>query len=288
MKTLHPFRLALALASLFISATVHAQFADSVLSYVSGTGIAAGYTNTSSALGSPALGSSVNPMDPPFSKNQLISIGAGGEITLQMGLPILNDPTAPYGLNFILFANSFFVAGGGSGLNETATGSLFYHPVSAQIQVSADDENWYTLNPSLAPEPGEWFPSYGGGNPLLAVNPALATTDFTDMTLGQIESLYAGSAGGTGYSLSWAEDSDGNSVDLTSANYVRIEVQSGVLDMDAASVVPEPATWTLMVSGGALVCLWSGRRRFIQIASGNGKNKDSIGGLKNKPWSQRL
>jgi hypothetical protein len=249
-------RLLPALAGLFVlSATARAQFADSVLSYQSGTGFAAGFTNATAALGAPALGSGVTPFAPPFSKTQLVSIGAGGEITLQMDSPILNTPANPYGLDFIIFANSFFIQNGGSGQTATTSGSLFFHTVSATIQVSADDVNWYTLNPALAPQPGEWFPTYGGGNPLLPVNPALMTSsDFAGLTLAQVESLYNGSAGGTGYSLSWAQDGSGNSVDLTSADYVRIEVASGVLDMDAVSAVPEPATGTLVLAGAGL--LW--------------------------------
>ena len=235
-----------------------AQYADTVISYNAGTGFAAGYTNLSSALGAPALGSQVNPMDPPFSKTQLISIGAGGEITVQLDTPITDAAWHPYGIDFNVFANSFFVASGGSGQNETTTGSLFYNAASTLIQVSADGAQWFTLNPLLAPQPGQWFPSYGGGNPQIAVNPTLATTNFAGMTLGQIESLYRGSAGGTGYDLAWAEDSGGNSVVLGSVDYLRIEVQSGVLDLDAVSVVPEPTTWGLALVAAGVG--WVGRR----------------------------
>lgn len=245
---------ALALAgALIMSNTTHAQYADAVLSYESGTGFVAGYTNANAALGLPALGSNVNPMDPPFSNNQLVSIGAGGEITLQMNTPILNNPADPHGLDFIVFANSFFVSSGGTGQNETTTGTLFYHPATVVIQVSADDENWYTLNPTLAPQPGEWFPTYGGGSPFLPVNPSLTTTSFAGLTLGQIESLYAGSAGGTGYALSWAQDASGNSVDLASVDYLQIDVESGVLDLDAVTAVPEPSVYALLLAGASLL-----------------------------------
>jgi hypothetical protein len=249
-----------ALAGLFVmSQSVHAQFADEVLSYNSGTGFASGFTNASAALGSPALGSSVTPYAPPFSKSQLVSIGAGGEITLQMDSPILNTAANPYGLDFIIFANSFFVESGGSGQSATTSGSLFYHASTIQIEVSQDDVNWYTLNPALAPQAGEWFPTYGGGNPVTPVNPALMnSSDFAGLTLAQVESLYDGSAGGTGYSLSWAQDSSGNSVDLSSVDYVQIDVESGVLDLDAVSVVPEPSTWALIFVGAGL--LFYGRK----------------------------
>ena len=262
-------RFVVASASLFVmSLSVHAQFANAVLSYNSGTGFPAGYTNTSSALGSPALGSGVTPFAPPFSKSQLVSIGTGGEITLQMSSPILNTPANPYGLDFITFANSFFIESG-SGQSATNTGSLFFHQASVQIQVSQDGVAWYTLNPALTPPAGEWFPTYGGGDPLLPVDPALMNSaDFTGLTLAQTESLYSGSAGGTGYSLSWAQNANGNSVDLASADYVQIDVESGVLDLDAVSVVPEPRTGAIVLAGLGL--LWLGHcRREVLIRVGS-------------------
>lgn len=244
--------LALALAGgVLVPLFSHAQFADAVISYNSGTGFAAGYTNPSAALGAPASGGSVTPFAPPFSKIQLVSIGAGGEITLQLDTPILNDPSAPYGINFILFANEFFVQSGGT------VNGLFYHLASALVQVSPDDSTWFTLNPALAPQPGQLFPTDGSGNPQVPVNPSLTLADFNGQNLAGIRSLYHGSAGGAGYDLAWAQDAHGNSVNLASADYIRIEVQSGVVDLDAVSVVPEPAAWELIAAGAAL--LW--RRR---------------------------
>ena len=227
---------------------LQAQFASSVVSYNSGTGFAAGFTNASAALGAPTAGASVTPFAPPSSKSQIVSIGAGGQITLQFNSPILNNANAPYGVSFLVFANSFFISSGGN------VSGLFSHAVSAVVQVSADDSTWYTLNPALAPAPGQLFPTDGNGNPLLPVNPALALNNFTGDNLAGIRSLYAGSAGGTGYDLSWAEDSGGNSVDLPDADFVRIEVQSGVLDLDAISEVPETMStvWLLAVGFGAI------------------------------------
>lgn len=252
----------LALASLLVAAAcAHAQYANAVLSYDTGTGFASGYTVTSSALGAPALGSSVDPMTPPFAKTQLISIGAGGQITLQLDTPITNDLSHPFGSDFIIFANSFFVASGGSGQNKTTSGSLFFHAATTSIQVSLDATTWFTLNPSLAPAPGQWFPSYGGGNPLIPVDPSLTTTNYAGQTLGQIETLYAGSAGGTGYDLAWAQDGNANNANLTSASYVRIQVQSGVVDMDAISVVPEPSALFLVSLGVLSLVFW--RRKLM-------------------------
>jgi len=103
------------------------------------------------------------------------------------------------------------------------------------------------------------YPTYGNGNPQIAVNPSLAVSNFIGLNLAGIESLYDGSAGGTGYDLAWAQDANGNSVDLASADYISIQVQSGVLDLDAVSVVPEPATWALTSVGLCFLCFLSHR-----------------------------
>jgi len=246
-------RFGLALAGLFVVPLLtHAQYADAVVSYNSGTGYAAGYTTASAALGAPASGASVTPFAPPYSKSQIVSIGAGGEITLQLSTPIVNDPADPYGINFILFANEFFVEGSGG-----VVSGLYNHTAASAITVlvSSDDSTWYTLNPSLAPQAGSLYPTSGNGNPQIAVNPSLTLASFTGQNLAGITSLYNGSAGGTGYDLAWALDGNGNSVDLASADYVQIDVERGVLDLDAVSVVPEPATGVLLVLGGLVaVC----------------------------------
>jgi hypothetical protein len=247
----------LALAgNLFVPVIVRAQFADAVISYNPGTGFAAGFTNSSAALGAPASGGSITPFAPSSSKTQIVSIGAGGEITLQLSTPIVNNPSDPYGIDFILFANQFFVSSGGN------VSGLFFHTASIIVQVSTNGSTWYTLNPSLAPQAGELFPTDGSGNPQIPVNPALTLSNFTGLNLTGIRSLYNGSAGGTGYDLAWAQDSNSNSVDVASADYISIQVLSGVLDLDAVSVVPEPTTWALMLVGTGL--FWLHRRKWGQ------------------------
>lgn len=245
--------MALALASgLIVPSISRAQYADAVISYAPGTGFAAGFTNSSAALGAPALGSSVTPFAPPFSKSQIVSIGAGGEITLQLSDPIVNNPNDPYGIGFILFANQFFVENGSSEVS-----SLYDHAANILVQVSANGSTWDTLNPSLAPQPGTLYPTAGNGNPLIPVNPSLTLANFEGQNLAGIESLYAGSAGGTGYDLAWATNASGASANLSSADYVRIEVETGVLDLDAVSVMASApdamsTSWTLMAVGAGL------------------------------------
>src|SRR5215831_5572123 len=98
--------LALAMAGLFVLArNVSAQYAVSVLAYERGTGFASNFTNANAALGAPSSGTSVTPFAPPFSTSQIVSIGAGGYLTLQLGSPITDDPSHPFGIDLLLFGN---------------------------------------------------------------------------------------------------------------------------------------------------------------------------------------
>jgi hypothetical protein len=242
----------LALAGLFVmSTTLRAQFADAVISYNSGSGFAAGFTNASTALGAPTPGGGVTPFAPPFAKNQIVSIGAGGSLTLQLDTPIMNNPSDPFGIDFMIFGNTFFVLSG-----STATGALGGNNTgTTRVEVSADDVNWFTLNPALAPTVDGIFPTDGTGNPLVAVDPSLTASSFAGQNLAGVRSLYNGSAGGSGFDLAWAQDSLGNDANLAFADYVRIDVLSGKSEIDAISVVPEPATYALVLAGAGLFFL---------------------------------
>ena len=253
--------LALAMAGLLVLPRLAtAQFATSVIAYERGTGFAANFTNASTALGAPASGSGVTPYAPPFSTGQLVSIGAGGFLTLQLGTPITDDANHPFGVDFLLFGNSFFVITNGSGASAKTSESIFSSSVSTRVEVSQDATTWYVLDTSLAPTVGTYFSTDGLGDPLLPVNPGLTAADFAGMNLSGIRSLYGGSAGGGDYDLAWARDGGGNAVTLESVSYVRIDVLSGRTQIDAISVVPEPNSWVLGGLGAAMI--WTiGRKR---------------------------
>jgi hypothetical protein len=242
----------LALAGCFvIPAMVRAQSANSVIDYNAGTGFAAGFTNPATALGAPASGGAITPFAPAFAKSQLVSIGAGGSLTLQFSNPILNDPGNPYGIDFIIFGNTFFATTGGN-----ANGALGGNNTgSTRVEVSMDDVTWYTLNPALAPTVDGIYPTDGIGNPYLPVNPSLTAGSFTGQNLAGVRSLYGGSAGGSGFDLGWAQDGNGDSVDLASVDYVRIDVLSGKSEIDAVTAVPEPTTFALALLGASALFL---------------------------------
>jgi hypothetical protein len=159
-------------------------------------------------------------------------------------------------VDFIVFGHAgFTITNGDYSGGGITDGSLYAGgSASVQVSVSADGVHFYTLNPGLTPQVDGLYPTDGSGNPLLPVNPALTAANFAGQNLAGIRSLYAGAAGGAGFSLSWA------GVPLASANYVQFNVLSGTAFIDAVSVVPEPAGGALVALGGALL-VWSKRRQ---------------------------
>src|SRR5256885_16785460 len=71
----------LALASGLLNAR-GSEFADAVVSYDPGIGYVAGFTNAEASLGEPSqvnpFGDPTDPFDPPYGRQQIVSIGAGG------------------------------------------------------------------------------------------------------------------------------------------------------------------------------------------------------------------
>jgi hypothetical protein len=243
--------------SLFVPIPTHAQYAGGVVAYTTGAGFTPGYTTAAAALGAPSVttpglfGGPVDPFDPPFLPSQIVSIGAGGSITLQMSVPIIRDPSHAFGIDFMIFGNSGYVITNGDYSGGGVTdGSLFGVGTGAtRVEVSQDGVSWYVLDPSRAPAVDGLFPTDGAGNPQVPVNPALSGADFAGLGLAGIRALYNGSAGGAGFDLAWAQDSHGVPVNLPSAGYVRIDVLSGTSEIDAVSAVPEPAVCALALAG---------------------------------------
>ncbi|MBI4659164.1 MAG: hypothetical protein HY735_10005 [Verrucomicrobia bacterium] len=252
----------------FCSPARAAGFADAVVSYSPGTGFATefgsglGFTNVAAVLGEPSkiipgqFGGPVDPFNPPYLRDQVLSIGAGGSLTVRFDTPILNFPGNPFGLDFIVFGNAGFVITNGNFSGGGITdGSLFgANSESARVLVSADNVTYFQLSPSLTPTVDSYFPTDGSGDISKPVNPALRASDFAGRDLTGIRSLYAGSAGGTGFDISWAQDGNGRNANLSSVSYVRFDLLGGAAEIDAIAVVPEPATWSFLAFGAAL-CL---------------------------------
>ncbi|MEM9084237.1 MAG: hypothetical protein AAGB34_11620, partial [Planctomycetota bacterium] len=124
---------ALALASFFIAPVSlggyfhnDADFAVSVVAYHAGTSVGVDfisrepYSNPASALGRPTIDttgdgfagppSAAIPVVPPyaaFRAHELVTIGGGGHLILELGTPATNDPDNPHGIDLIVFGNAF-------------------------------------------------------------------------------------------------------------------------------------------------------------------------------------
>ncbi|HAB18270.1 MAG TPA: PEP-CTERM sorting domain-containing protein [Verrucomicrobiota bacterium] len=246
-----------------------AQFARQVHDYQAGSGAANGYTNPAAALGEPSritpgpFGGPVDPFNTAYLDSQLVSIGAGGSLTVKFATPLLNDPAHSYGLDFLIFGGAGFIITNAFdsefnyiGTPATDGGMFGAQTGQTRVSVSADGTQFFTLNPALAPAVEALFPTDGQGNFSQPVNPALGTTAFAGLTLEGIRALYSASGGGAGFDLAWAEDAQGLPVELPAVNFVRIDVLSGKIEVDAfsqVSAVPEPAGWALLALGSVIL-----------------------------------
>jgi hypothetical protein len=224
-------KLLLSLASaglVFVSTAFGGPYAATVASYNPGSGYAAAYTNTSAVLGQPSAadsdGDAVDPFDPPWQTNQILSIGAGGWVTVAFDRPLVQYPNG--NRDFIIFGNSSFdVTNDEAAPDLRATdGNVANDLGQTRVSVSHDGVTFYTLNPALAPTVNDLYPTDAAGNFQLPVSPGLAPSNFAGLTLAQIRLLYNGSAGGASYDTAWAQDANGNPVSLPDIRYVRVDV----------------------------------------------------------------
>lgn len=241
-------------------------YADSVVGYTAGSLMNAGYDASSVALGSPerftgegVFPSAVTPFNPAFLATEIVAIGAGGSLTLGFDEPIVNDAQNPFGLDLILFGNSFFADR--SYPSGIATGT-FGPFAAATLSVSANGTEWFTLPGAI----GGRFPTLGYSDLTdpYATAPGLVPSDFTKpvsplfnpigKTFEQIKAGYAGSGGGVGFDIA--------SSGLSSVSFVRISVSSGELLVDGVSdvsAVPGPSG-LVCVLGAAAATLRRRRR----------------------------
>ncbi|UCG33698.1 MAG: hypothetical protein JSU68_03500, partial [Phycisphaerales bacterium] len=233
-------------------------YAAGVVSYYQGE-VATGFNDPNVALGAPErftgegspYASVVSPFSAPYLTTEIVQITAGGHLTLGFDTPITDDPDHLYGTDFIIFGNGMFADDAWpSGVVGDPASMFGVDPLT--IEVSQDGANFVTLGTT---HQEGFFPAMGylDGGPydqqpgsmisdyFRPVDPALHLEDFAGLTLSQIRTLYDGSGGGTPIDLA---DSG-----LSWASHVRISVPYGAgydVEIDAVSVVPEPACWLLL------------------------------------------
>jgi hypothetical protein len=253
-------------------AMADSPFADEVVAFDPGFGGVPGYDQPTAALGEPSrmtgwdwAPETVTTFQPAWLPSQIVSLGVGGSITLAFDHDVLDDPRNPFGIDLLVFGNSFctdpshpagvcgsFVAEGG------------------RIDVSSDGRTWITI-PDL--EADAAFPTmgYSDAGPYDS-NPGLEPTDFTrpvDPTFGpwlaglshaDIVAAYDGAGGGVGIDLSV--------VGVSAIRFVRIVNDAGITtpEIDAiADVSPSGPVGDLDGDGtvggsdlGLLLAEWGG------------------------------
>jgi hypothetical protein len=230
-----------------------ATFADHVVSYNPGAGVSRHFTNdVSVVLGQPStvnpFGDPTDPFDPPYGTNEILSVGAGGWLTVKFDTPVLNLPVNPFGRDFIIYGNSGFIITNDfdfttfNWIGAPATDSSLFGENDGQtlVSVSRDGVHFYVLDPSRAPTVDVLFPTDGSANFQKPLDPSLTQADFAGLTMDQIRALYNGSAGGASYDISWAQDANGRPVYLPEVSYVRVDVLSGKSEIDGFAAVSGP------------------------------------------------
>ncbi|MBN1341625.1 MAG: hypothetical protein JXQ73_03045 [Phycisphaerae bacterium] len=239
------------------------DFATQVLSYTQGTGVPMDpvsglpFNDPNSALGAPTIDSTGDGFDIPsweavplvpvygaLRTFEVVTVGNSGQLTLAFDHPVVDNPANPYGVDFIVFGNSFqTVQGGGKWWNGDPTGTCLgsgFNAEPGRVSVAQDPNGpWYTFSPgpyadtfaptigrSYVEDPNDADPNVGVWNewwgapmdptkPLDPNDPNYSAAGFSGMSVAQVAQAYAGSAGGTGFDLS--------AVGLSWIQYVRIE-----------------------------------------------------------------
>jgi hypothetical protein len=255
--------LALSLGALAHVANAADPWADVVVQYTQGGAVGSDwvtsepFTNPLTAIGQPtrvagtpeSFGTATTPFSSAYRSYEIVSIGAGGSLTLQFSEPVIDHPLNPYGIDLLIFGNSFYSMDFGAG---TATG-----PIDANVGVIEVSANGVDYVPVTGGADGK-FPTVGyldttdpfapTAGAVLSdftkpVNPA-ALASVAGLNTAQIISAYDGSGGGSGIDLAGSG--------LSSISFVRISNPAGSLrtiEIDALAdvrAVPEPTTITLI------------------------------------------
>lgn len=216
-----------------------------VISYDEGTGAAPGFTDPDAALGLPTRFTGVgvwpgvvSPFNPPYMPGEIVSIGTGGTLVLELARDVPDDPANPFGIDLLIFANGFFMDEAFPG---GVVGPLFAG--SASVDVSFDGIAWETVPGAVA---GQGLPTRGyqdsgpfdkvpgkiESDPFLPIDPAITPHDLLGYNWSALSAVYGTSAGGLGIDIAASG--------LSAVRYVRISVAAdapGALGIDAVTIV---------------------------------------------------
>jgi len=219
-------------------------YAVAVVDYVPGLGVPAGYGQPTTSLGWPERFTGeglypgvVSPFNAPWLSLEIVSIGVGGRLTLELGTDAVDDPANPHGIDLIVFGNAFFwdiawpagVAGKlfaeGGAVSVSADGVHFV-PVSGAVA----DGSMPTLG-YLDAGPYDFEPGAIESDFRMPFDPDIAKLPMFGLPFEELQALYGTSGGGTGIDLA--------GTGLERVRFVRIHgpLVSGSTEVDAVTVV---------------------------------------------------
>lgn len=238
----------MACIALMVATPVRADdwYASRVVSYVPGTGASAGHRNASAALGEPARMTgpandpeTVTPFQPSWMNSQIVSIGAGGSLTLELGTPATDDPNHRFGVDLIAYGNAMFAdlsypggvpswcAGEGGLVDVSEDGVVWIEVPGVVVDGPLPTMAWIDAGP-YDTVPGQVPTDF-----LRAVDPLVTDLTAAGMDYADLVAVYGGGAGGAGIDLA--------SVGLSTARFVRFRHPVGATgspEIDAVAVVP--------------------------------------------------
>lgn len=259
-------------------------FAAEVIHYDAGSNPTPGYSDASTVLGSPerftgegVFPSGVTPFNPAFGADELVSVGAGGRLTLRFDTAITNDSAHAFGVDFIVFGNAGFVDQSWTDADPSNDGSgtlgdnpaLFGGGGVAEVWVSFNGVDDWSLATVTALDlfPTLGYQDYSQPTPTApgsvptdftrAMDPSLTLDSLAGMDYDDLLGLYGPSGGGVGIDLAGSG--------LASARFVEFRnIGSVAFEVDAVAAVPSPG---VLACGAGACVLIPRRRRRSMVAS---------------------
>lgn len=233
-------------------------WADRVVTYTPGAGVAQGYDNAGASLGQPTrytgvgvYPGAVTPFNGPYLESEIVTVGRGGTLVVAFDEAVTNDAANPFGIDLLVFGNAFYQD---ASYPDGVVAGLY--GVRPAVEVSADGVDWRAANPASV-----YFPSLGYRDLTdpYAPDPGAVPTDFTrpvdpsfnanGRTFAQLVAAYDGSGGGMGIDI--------GPLGLSSISYVRVRTSDSASLLPSidgfsdVSTVPAPGAGILVVGGVA-------------------------------------